>query len=128
MGCLHQQANDFLHQCINMMQSAKGTSGFSLVVLCVFYRQKVSGALQRAYAISILRCPRFWRWKLFLGLLLFWVCSPPFQICFLHLPGGSRTYLFLCPPLWLTLSFALLVRTWVLSLSSSFSPFVGCFV
>ncbi len=44
-GCLHQQANNFLHQCAIMVWLTKDTCGPPLVVLCAFYKQRVSVAL-----------------------------------------------------------------------------------
>jgi hypothetical protein len=51
-GSLHQQANDFFHQCANMAWLAQG---LALVILHVLFRQKVLIALQRAQTIYILR-------------------------------------------------------------------------
>jgi len=116
---LRKSANNFLHQ-----HDAISTNGFSLVILCVFYRQKGVGSFAKSICHFYFEVPHLWRWKLFLGLLLFWVCSPPFQICFLHLPGGSRTYLFLCPlcdSLWALLFWFGLES----SLSSSFPLLLG---
>jgi hypothetical protein len=54
-GCLHQQMDNFFHQCANMAWSAKDISGLLLVVLWAFYRQKVLAILQRMQATFILK-------------------------------------------------------------------------
>jgi hypothetical protein len=46
-GCLHQQMDDFFHQCANMAWSAKDIGGLLLVVLWAFYRQRVLAILQK---------------------------------------------------------------------------------
>jgi hypothetical protein len=40
--CIHQQAYDFLHICASMAWSPKGTNGLPLIILCAFYRWKMS--------------------------------------------------------------------------------------
>jgi len=37
-GCLHQQANNFLYQCANMVRLAKGFGGPPLAILHAFYQ------------------------------------------------------------------------------------------
>jgi hypothetical protein len=37
-GCLHQQVNDFFHQCVNIAWLEKGFGGPSLLILNSFYR------------------------------------------------------------------------------------------
>ncbi len=37
-GCFHQQADNYVHQCANMVWWAKGIVGLPLLVLCFFYR------------------------------------------------------------------------------------------
>ncbi len=54
-GCLHQQVDDFLHGCANMVWLRNDAKGPLLVVLCAFYRQRVSITLQRAQATSYLK-------------------------------------------------------------------------
>jgi hypothetical protein len=54
-GCLHQEANGFLHQYANMAWAVKGTKGPLLSVLHAFYRQKMLMMLQHVQAVSILR-------------------------------------------------------------------------
>lgn len=44
----------FFHWCANMVWS--GPSGPFLTILCTFYKSKVSIALQKVHATSILRC------------------------------------------------------------------------
>jgi hypothetical protein len=41
-GYLHQQVNDFLHQCANMAWLTKGSRGPLLLIICSFYRQRLS--------------------------------------------------------------------------------------
>jgi len=41
-GCLHQQMDEFFHQYANMVWGMKDTKGPPLLVLCAFYKQKVS--------------------------------------------------------------------------------------
>lgn len=55
-GCVHQQANNFLHQCVNMVWLTKNTCSPRLVVLCAFYKQRVLVALQKTHATFILKC------------------------------------------------------------------------
>lgn len=45
-SCLHQHANDIFHQGANMMWSTKDTYGPPLVVLHVFYRQRVNSFVE----------------------------------------------------------------------------------
>jgi hypothetical protein len=52
---LHQQVDDFFHQCVDMAWSAKGTSGLALVILHVSFRQRVLVALHKTQTICILR-------------------------------------------------------------------------
>jgi hypothetical protein len=44
-GCLHQQVDEFCHQCANMVRGVDDTKGLPLLFLCAFYKQKVSMAL-----------------------------------------------------------------------------------
>jgi hypothetical protein len=44
-GCLHQQVDEFFHQCANMVWGVKDTRGLPLLVLRAFYKQGVSMAL-----------------------------------------------------------------------------------
>jgi hypothetical protein len=44
-GCLHQKANNFLHQCVNMVWTTKGTKGPPLSMLRSFYKQRMFVAL-----------------------------------------------------------------------------------
>jgi hypothetical protein len=37
-GCMHQQIDNFFHQCANMAWITKGSTSPLLVILCVFYR------------------------------------------------------------------------------------------
>jgi thiol:disulfide interchange protein len=53
--CLHQQVDEFLHQCVNMAWGAMGIVGPSLLVLCTFYKHRVSMTLQHAQTIYILK-------------------------------------------------------------------------
>jgi hypothetical protein len=53
--CLYQQADDFLHQCANMMWSTIGFGGPPLSIICSFYRQRVLVDLQRIQVTTILR-------------------------------------------------------------------------
>jgi hypothetical protein len=39
-GCIHQQANNFLHQCASMVWLTKDTYNPPLVVLCAFHSKK----------------------------------------------------------------------------------------
>ncbi len=87
-GNLHHQANDFFHQCVNMVWSTKGTSALALVILHVLFRQRVLVALQRAQTICSLRHAIIVnegssRFSVF-------SCFPPlfFLICFMKLVGG----------------------------------------
>jgi hypothetical protein len=41
-GCLHQQVNNFLYQCANMVWSTKDTTCPPSLVLCSFYKQRIS--------------------------------------------------------------------------------------
>jgi hypothetical protein len=52
-GYLHQEADNFLHQCGNVAWIAKGTGGPPLSILCSFYNQSVSMTLRRAQVVSI---------------------------------------------------------------------------
>jgi len=52
--CLHQQANDFFHGCANITWSLKGFKSPPLSIIHLFYRQKVSMALQTIQAATIL--------------------------------------------------------------------------
>jgi hypothetical protein len=45
--CLHQQADNFFHQCANMAWLMKGFKGPPLLILRSFYRQKMLVALQK---------------------------------------------------------------------------------
>jgi hypothetical protein len=42
LGCLHHHINNFLHQCVNMTWSTKGSKGPLLLIIHSFYRQRVS--------------------------------------------------------------------------------------
>jgi hypothetical protein len=53
-GCLHNQANVFLHYCVNAIWSLKGLEGPPLSILVTFLQQKISITLQRMQAFSIL--------------------------------------------------------------------------
>jgi hypothetical protein len=44
--CLHQQANNFFHRCANITWSSKGFRCPPLSIIHLFYRQRVSMALQ----------------------------------------------------------------------------------
>jgi len=52
-GCLHQQADNFFYQCANMVWSTKDTTCLPSLVLCSFYKSRVSIALQRTHATTI---------------------------------------------------------------------------
>jgi hypothetical protein len=52
--CLHQQVNNFFHRFANMAWSMKGFRSFPLVIICSFYRQRVSMALRRIQVAIIL--------------------------------------------------------------------------
>jgi hypothetical protein len=52
--CLHQQANDFFHRRANITWSLKGFKSPPLSIIHLFYRQKVSMALQTIQAATIL--------------------------------------------------------------------------
>jgi hypothetical protein len=52
-GCLHQQSENILYQCANMVWSTKDTTCPPLLVLCSFYKSRVSIALQRTHATTI---------------------------------------------------------------------------
>jgi len=52
--CLHQHADDFFHQCVNMTWSTKGSRGPLLLIIRSFYKQGVSIALQRVQSPTIL--------------------------------------------------------------------------
>jgi hypothetical protein len=44
--CLHQQMDDFFHQCANMVWGVKDTEGVPLSILCAFYKTKgVNGVI-----------------------------------------------------------------------------------
>ncbi len=53
-GCLHKQADMFLHNCANAIWSLKRLEGLPLPVLVTFLQQKNSITLQRLQASSIL--------------------------------------------------------------------------
>jgi len=53
-GCLHNQANVFLHYCVNAIWSLKGPKGPPLSILVTFLQQKISITLRRMQASSIL--------------------------------------------------------------------------
>jgi hypothetical protein len=54
--CILQQANNFLHQCVDLVWLTKSTNILPLTILCAFYKQKVLIAFLRAQATSILSC------------------------------------------------------------------------
>jgi hypothetical protein len=60
-GCLHKQADVFLHECRNVIWSLKGLEGL-LFVLVDFLRQKSSITIQRLQTSSILS------WAIAIGL------------------------------------------------------------
>jgi len=100
--CLHQQVDEFFHQCANMVWGVKGTLGPPLLVLCTFYKQKVSMALKRAQMIFILKHvivvnEGLFRLGVFLGGLPFL-----YLICFSRLKGVQRldVPLVVCPFRW----------------------------
>jgi len=53
-GCLHKQANVFLHECANVIWSLKGPKDLPLFVLVNFLHQRISITVQRMQACSIL--------------------------------------------------------------------------
>jgi len=46
-GCLHQQNDNFLHQCAKMMWLTKGSRSPPLSILCSFYKHRVLKVLQK---------------------------------------------------------------------------------
>ncbi len=52
-GYLHQQVDNFLHQCANMTWLTKCCKEISLSILHSFYRQKMFVALQKLQAVTI---------------------------------------------------------------------------
>jgi hypothetical protein len=54
LGVLHQLLDDFIHQCASMAWLAKGINGFLIIILHVFYKQRMLLALQKAQVASIL--------------------------------------------------------------------------
>jgi hypothetical protein len=68
-GCLHKQANVFLHDCANVIWSLKGLEGLHLFILVIFFHQKISITMQRMQAPSILS------WAIAIGLAISWL--PP---------------------------------------------------
>ncbi len=67
----------------------KGYGGPPLLIIHFFYRQKVSLALQRVQATTILRQAIVATKKAYLGLVCFQVfCTSPCMICFVLLVMG----------------------------------------
>jgi hypothetical protein len=62
-GYLHQQANNFLHQCANMTWLTKCYREPSFSILHSFYRQKVFVALKTMQAVTIQQHAIVVTWK-----------------------------------------------------------------
>jgi hypothetical protein len=61
-GCLHKQADVFLHDCANVIWSLKVLEGHHLFVLVTFFCQKISITLQKMQASPIIN------WAVAIGL------------------------------------------------------------
>ncbi len=83
-GCLHQQVDNFSHQCASMVCLAKGTDGLPLEVFCAFYGQRMSIAWQKMHITSIFLSALSLQVGVSLDLLCFQVSLPfPSLICLL---------------------------------------------
>ncbi len=85
---LHQQANNFLHQCANMTWLTKCYKGPSFSILHSFYRRKVSVALKRMQAVTIQRNAILVAWKASSRLGGF-LCFSPISLCELFCAIGD---------------------------------------
>lgn len=96
-NCLHQM-DDFFHWCDNMVWLAEGSGNFPLVILHIFYSQRVSIALQKSVGWLYFETWYHCKWRFFqVYYLRFQNCHPSFYDLLLAIGRGSRTWFVLLP-------------------------------
>ncbi len=80
-GCLNKQVDVFLNNCANVIWSLQGLKGLHLLILVIFFHQKISITLQRMQAFSILS------WATTISL-----ATSNFHPFITHLPSPQPTY------------------------------------